>query len=532
VSQSDAAAADRGTLPLQPDFAGAGALQDRYLRIALATELCRRGKLDEAEARMRPLLAEADTDHEIQHVLGIMAWQRGDRLGTVEHLRRAIAIEDGIAAYHGDLGHACLGCGHYRDAADAFRNNLRLEPASAQAQFGLSKALLGLEDHAGAAQALEAAIASDPAGLAALAIGLTLVRLSRPAAALDYLRQALTLQADVGASRKMVEDILRASALLATGGTSIPTVDQAEVYQQLGTTLRTLGYFDDASRALNEALMLRPGMPAATAALDSLADIAKAPESFVPAAVSATALPELATDRLSQYLTLFADRRTLSKSRFYPGLAQRRWHDRHGFAITRALEDSHEAICREVDALDDPDFYHDSEGLVRDGQWRIFHFYERGKKHQANCARCPVITEIIERHDEAIRAPGGLIYISRMVPGTHIVPHIGPTNLRLRSHLGIHVPEGDCRLRVGGETRGWVQGECIVFDDTFEHEAWNFTNEARTVLIVDIWHPDLTAREVDVLQGLHGYALHESANLERYWNANARSRKSAEANYD
>ena len=196
-----------------------------------------------------------------------------------------------------------------------FRDNLRLEPGSAQAQFGLSKALLGLEDNAGAAQALEAAIATDPAGLASLAIGLTLVRLGRPAAAVDYLRQAQALQADVGSSRKMVEDILRASALLATGSTSISTADQAEVYQQLGTTLRTLGYFDDASRALNEALMLRPGMPAATAALDSLVDIAKAPDSFVPKEASATALPELAADRLSQYLALFADRRTLGKSR-------------------------------------------------------------------------------------------------------------------------------------------------------------------------------------------------------------------------
>jgi aspartate beta-hydroxylase len=531
MNRAEVASTDRSVSPPQ-EFFGTGGGHNRYLRIALATELCRSGKLAEAEARMRPLLAEADTDHEVQHILGIMAWQRGDRLGTVDHLRRAIAIEDGIATYHGDLGHACLGSGHYKEAADAFRENLRLEADSAQAQFGLSKALLGLGDHAGAAQALEAAIASDPAGLAALAIGLTLVRLSRPEAALDYLRQALALQADVGASRKLVEDTLHASSLLATGGSSISTTDQAEIYQQLGTTLRTLGYFDDASRALSEALLLRPGMPGATAALDGLKDIAKAPESFTPTEMSTAALPEQATERLAQYLTFFADRRTLGKSRFYPGLRQQRCYDRRDFAITVALEASYEAIRREVEALDDPDFYHDSEGLVRDGQWRIFHFYERGKKHEANCARCPVITKIIEHHDEAIRAPGGLIYISRMVPGTHIVPHVGPTNLRLRSHLGIHVPAGDCRLRLGGETRGWVQGECIVFDDTFEHEAWNFTHEARTVLIVDIWHPDLTRREIDVLQGLHGYALHETANLEKYWNANARSRKSAEANYD
>jgi aspartate beta-hydroxylase len=34
-----------------------------------------------------------------------------------------------------------------------------------------------------------------------------------------------------------------------------------------------------------------------------------------------------------------------------------------------------------------------------------------------------------------------------------------------------------------------------VFDDSFEHEAWNKGARERIVLIVDIWHPDLTPRE-------------------------------------
>ena len=235
--------------------------------------------------------------------------------------------------------------------------------------------------------------------------------------------------------------------------------------------------------------MLRPGMPAATAALDSLVDIAKAPDSFVPTEASAKALPALAADRLSQYLALFADRRTLGKSRFYPGLTQRRWHDRNDFAITKALEASFEDIRREVDALDDPDFYHDSEGLVRDGQLENFSFLRTRQEapgqlralsgdHRDNRASRRGHPAAGRPH---LHFPDGA--------GTHIVPHVGPTNLRLRSHLGIHVPAGDCRLGIGGETRGWVEGECIVFDDTFEHEAWNFTNEARTVLIVDIGIP-------------------------------------------
>src|ERR1700744_1142989 len=108
-----------------------------------------------------------------------------------------------------------------------------------------------------------------------------------------------------------------------------------------------------------------------------------------------------------------------------------------------------------------------------------------------------------------------------MRAGTHIAPHCGPTNLRLRCHLGIAVPAGDCAIRVGDETRFWTEGECLVFDDHFEHEAWNHTGEDRIVLIVDLWHPSLTGAEIRLLQGLHHYADAAARRLARYWGANA-----------
>ena len=33
----------------------------------------------------------------------------------------------------------------------------------------------------------------------------------------------------------------------------------------------------------------------------------------------------------------------------------------------------------------------------------------------------------------------------------------------------------------------------IIFDDSFEHEVWHDGNQTRLVLIVDFWHPELTA---------------------------------------
>ncbi len=118
--------------------------------------------------------------------------------------------------------------------------------------------------------------------------------------------------------------------------------------------------------------------------------------------------------------------------------------------------------------------------------------------------------------DGVMRTSAGLIYASRLAPGTHIAPHRGPTNIRLRCHLAITVPEGDCGLRVGDQTRRWEPGHAIVFDDSFEHEAWNHTEAERIVLVVDLWHPDLSPEEIRLLTSLHGQA----ARLASYWRAN------------
>ena len=111
---------------------------------------------------------------------------------------------------------------------------------------------------------------------------------------------------------------------------------------------------------------------------------------------------------------------------------------------------------------------------------------------------------------------------------THIESHRGPTNIRVRCHLGVKVPDGDCAIRVGEEVRRWREGKCLVFDDYFEHEAWNHTDEDRLVLIVDLWHPGLSATEVTLLAGLHNYGSAYAHRLSRYWSANATAARQAD----
>ena len=84
----------------------------------------------------------------------------------------------------------------------------------------------------------------------------------------------------------------------------------------------------------------------------------------------------------------------------------------------------------------------------------------------------------------------GSAYFSVLTPGSRLKAHCGPTNIRLRVHVGLLVREG-AALRVGQETRPWLEDDALIFDDSFEHEVWNESNETRLVFIVDIWHPQL-----------------------------------------
>ena len=51
------------------------------------------------------------------------------------------------------------------------------------------------------------------------------------------------------------------------------------------------------------------------------------------------------------------------------------------------------------------------------------------------------------------------------------------------------------RTRVG-------EGEAWLFDDTIEHEAWNDSAETRVILLFDVWRPELTAEEHDLVISL------------------------------
>ena len=134
--------------------------------------------------------------------------------------------------------------------------------------------------------------------------------------------------------------------------------------------------------------------------------------------------------------------------------------------------------------------------LNRSPKWSAYHLYRHGERIEAHCQRCPQTVALLESLP-IMRVPGHSpeILFSVLKPRTHIPPHTGVINGRLTVHLPLIVPENCGALRVGGEARTWRTGECLIFDDSFFHEAWNGSDETRVVLIFDIWDPYLAEAE-------------------------------------
>ena len=134
--------------------------------------------------------------------------------------------------------------------------------------------------------------------------------------------------------------------------------------------------------------------------------------------------------------------------------------------------------------------------------WSAFHLYKMGKIVAENAAKCPQTMALLggaPTPTQPGRTPAAMF--SLLKPKTRIPPHTGVSNVRLVTHVPLIVPEG-CGFRVGNTTRQWTPGKAWVFDDTIEHEAWNDSDQLRVVLIFDIWHPQLSMAEREMIAAM------------------------------
>jgi aspartate beta-hydroxylase len=132
-------------------------------------------------------------------------------------------------------------------------------------------------------------------------------------------------------------------------------------------------------------------------------------------------------------------------------------------------------------------------------RWGVYYLWQEGVAIPDHIARFPRTVAALEawpRCDVPGCSPTAVFSI--LDAKTRIPPHTGVSNTRLIVHLPLMVPPG-CGFRVGAERREWHPGKAFVFDDTFEHEAWNDSDVPRAVLILDIWSPHVTAAEREMV---------------------------------
>ena len=118
--------------------------------------------------------------------------------------------------------------------------------------------------------------------------------------------------------------------------------------------------------------------------------------------------------------------------------------------------------------------------------WRMFILKAYGIEFTHNMARCPELARLIQGIPDVLSAS-----ISFMAPGKHIPAHRGPFRGVLRFYLVLSMPkhadgQPAAVLKIAGQEYRLHEGDHLLWDDTYLHEAWNESDEVRTVLLLDI----------------------------------------------
>ena len=96
-------------------------------------------------------------------------------------------------------------------------------------------------------------------------------------------------------------------------------------------------------------------------------------------------------------------------------------------------------------------FENEQENLRDVGDWKQFELFSRGIKTK-NCKKAPFTCKLLEKFIPASSCKRGQVKFSVLHPETHVHSHCGPTNCRIRCHLGLKVPPKTF-IRVANETR-------------------------------------------------------------------------------
>jgi len=161
------------------------------------------------------------------------------------------------------------------------------------------------------------------------------------------------------------------------------------------------------------------------------------------------------------------------------------WHELVTSEWTK-VQSELKAVLSAVDKIPiHQEIVEEAKPLTDDDKWLSYFFYVYGQRFEKQCSECPDTARLLQK------IPGmKTAFFSILSPGKRLPPHRGPYRGVMRYHLPLLVPQhGQCGIRVGDQTATFEEGVGIMFDDTYEHEAWNDTKETRVVLFLDITRP-------------------------------------------
>jgi len=198
--------------------------------LGLAVKHHQAGRLTEAEAMYRRVLAEEPENANALHLLGVLAHQSGNNARALELIQQAVAINPTAAEFLINMASVLTALSRPEEAMLAAKKAVELNSESAVAQFALGKMLVA-------------------AGQVEEGIG--------------CFRRALAIR------RNFPEGHFQLGCLLAEQGKFDHAVaafgeavrlkpDYTDAWSSLGTAWKDLGKLDDAAGAYREALRLNP----------------------------------------------------------------------------------------------------------------------------------------------------------------------------------------------------------------------------------------------------------------------------------